>query len=183
MHWRLLLLAILVALLPLEAGASEERSQRIVSLNLCADELLLRLADREDVASITFLGADERFSSVAALAEGLHVNHGKAEEVLPLHPDLVLAEPYSARSTTQLLRRAGISVLDLPVPTSFQEVYQQIEKRRRPLDRRSEAVGWLRACSSVWPHLARRQQQGNPSPRSISPMASWSARAPSCMRY
>lgn len=133
MGWRLLLLAVLVALLPAGANALAGKPQRIVSLNLCADELLLRLADREDIASVTFLGADARFSSVAAATEGLHLNHGKAEEVLPLHPDLVLAEPYSARSTTQLLRRAGISVLDLPVPTSFQEVYQQIEKLAKTL--------------------------------------------------
>lgn len=128
MGWRLLLLAVLVALLPAGANALAGKPQRIVSLNLCADELLLRLADREDIASVTFLGADARFSSVAGATEGLHLNHGKAEEILPLQPDLVIAEPYSARSTAHLLRRAGIPVIDLPVPTTFEEVYQQIEE-------------------------------------------------------
>jgi len=124
----LLLLAFLAAVLPAGAGASDDAPQRIVSLNLCGDELLLRLADREDIASVTFLGGDERFSSVAAATEGLHLNRGQAEEILPLRPDLVIAEPYSARTTASLLKRAGIPVIDLPVPTTFEEVYQQIEE-------------------------------------------------------
>ena len=49
--------ALLVALAaaPLRAGEPAPKPHRVVSINLCVDELLLRLADRRNIASITWL--------------------------------------------------------------------------------------------------------------------------------
>lgn len=161
MRGHLLLLAFLAALLPAGAGASDGAPQRIVSLNLCGDELLLRLADREAIASVTFLGADERFSSVTAATEGLHLNRGQAEEILPLQPDLVIAEPYSARSTASLLRRTGTPFIDLPVPSTFEEVYQQIEELAGALGQeergRQLVAGMQRRLAALGPPPPGRQ--------------------------
>lgn len=125
-------LLLLFPLLALAAGAGggEARGaaapQRVVSLNLCADELVLRLADRGQVASVTFLARDARASNVADLARGVPVNRGLAEEIAPLAPDLVIVGAFTTRATTATLRRLGFEVLELSVPQSLAEAYAQI---------------------------------------------------------
>ncbi|HVG04616.1 MAG TPA: ABC transporter substrate-binding protein [Burkholderiaceae bacterium] len=105
------------------AGAAP---QRIVSLNLCADELVLRLGAPGTVKSVTWLARDATLSNVAALARSVPVNRGLAEDVVPLAPDLVIAGAYTTRTAVALLRRLNIEVLELGVPTSVDEALEQI---------------------------------------------------------
>ncbi len=102
------------------------KPRRIVSLNLCTDQLVVLLADREAIASVTFLAADPVRSYVADRVAGLLFNYGLAEEIVALDPDFVIAGQYAARATVEMLRRLGIPVTVLPLPTSFAEIRQQI---------------------------------------------------------
>jgi iron complex transport system substrate-binding protein len=120
------LLAILAGALPAPAGVPQRKPQRVVSLNLCSDELLLQLADRDTVASVSFLATDPSLSSVADLAAGLPANRGRLEEIVALHPDLVLAHRYAGRSTTEALRRLGYRVVEIDSPQDLDAVRQQI---------------------------------------------------------
>ncbi|OYZ98905.1 MAG: hypothetical protein B7X99_09855 [Rhizobiales bacterium 17-65-6] len=124
------LVPFLAAALLLAAPVAAETGKpaRIVSLNLCADELLLRLADRGRVASVTWLARDPRGSNVADLARGVPVNRGLAEEIVPLRPDLVIVGAFTTRTTTALLRRLGIPVLELGAPESLDAAYAQIRE-------------------------------------------------------
>lgn len=97
-------------------------------MNLCADELVLRLADRDQVASVSFLSGDRRISNVADLAAGLPVNHGLAEEVVTAAPDLVVAGLYTTRTTVALLRKLNFPVVELDVPVTFEAVEAQIRE-------------------------------------------------------
>lgn len=110
MRVRALPVLVVCALLQATAHASAP-PQRVVSLNLCTDQLLLLLADREQIASVSWLAADPEESAYAGLAKGLRLNHGLAEQVLPLQPDLVLAGTYTAPYTVALLERLGFPVL------------------------------------------------------------------------
>lgn len=100
--------------------------QRVVSLNLCADELVLRLAAPNTVKSVTWLARDPALSNVAALARTVSVNRGLAEDVVPLAPDLVIAGAYTTRTAVALLRRLQIPVLELDVPRTIDEALTQI---------------------------------------------------------
>ena len=109
------LLAVSAGSLPVAAAsAADSAPRRVVSLNLCTDQMLLLLADRDQILSISWLGADPEESAYADLAEGLRLNHGRVEEILPLQPDLVLAGSYTAPFTVALLQRLGHRVLVLP---------------------------------------------------------------------
>lgn len=99
---------------------------RIVSLNLCTDELVLRLADRDHIASVTWLSRDPRNANMAEAARAVGVNHGLAEEVLAARPDLVIAGTYTTRSTVALLKRAGLPVHEFGVPGNLAEMRSQI---------------------------------------------------------
>lgn len=121
--------AVLAALVVLArpAGAEEAAApRRIVSLNLCTDELLLRLVPRDRIASITWLSQDPRASNMAEAARGVPANHGLAEEVLAFRPDLVVAGRYTTRTAVALLRRVGIRVVDFDVPNDLAGVAAQV---------------------------------------------------------
>jgi iron complex transport system substrate-binding protein len=100
--------------------------QRIVSLNLCADQIVARLVPKERIASVTFLAAEPHSSSVADLVRGIPTNQGLAEEVIGLDPDLVLAGRYTARGAVRFLERHGRPVVDLDVAESFAAARAQI---------------------------------------------------------
>jgi len=111
--------------MPEEATAAD-KPQRIVSLNLCTDLLAIRLADRSRIKSVSFLAAEPASSPLAKEAQGLTLNHGLAEEILPLKPDIVLAGTYGARHTVGLLRRLGHRVVELPLAREISDVPKHI---------------------------------------------------------
>ena len=122
----LTLAASLAAALHLGATDKPEKPRRIVSLNMCVDELLLRLAEPRNVASVTWLSRDPGNSNVAELAGSIPVNHGLAEEIIPLQPDLVIAGIYTARPAVAMLKRTGTPLAEVGVPRNLAEVRQQI---------------------------------------------------------
>ena len=118
--------AVAILLLAGFASTVDAAPLRIVSLNLCADEMVLRLAAPGTVKSVTWLARDPSLSNVAALAHTVPVNRGLAEDVVPLAPDLVIAGAYTTRTAVALLRRLKIPVLELDVPRNVEEALAQI---------------------------------------------------------
>lgn len=113
--------------------------QRVVSINMCADELALRLARPGALASVTWLARDARDSNVSNLALNLPVNYGAVEEVSAYQPDLVLAGKYTTRNTVSLLKRLKVPVIELDVPSTMDGVRHQIAEVASLLG--SEAAG------------------------------------------
>jgi iron complex transport system substrate-binding protein len=105
--------ALGVALCLLLPAAAWPAPQRIVSLNLCADQLVMALAPPQRIASLTWLSRSEGDPALLALARRLPANHGSAEEVLAARPDLVIAGRYTTATTRSLLRRSGIPLLEI----------------------------------------------------------------------
>ena len=102
--------------------------KRIVSLNLCTDELVLRLADRSNIASITWLSKDKISANVVDLAADLPVNHGLAEEIIPLDPDLVVAGTFTARTAVAMLKATRFPVTEFGVAHNIADVRLGIRK-------------------------------------------------------
>ena len=109
------LLALLLFSFPATAWCAAER---VVSLNLCTDQMLVLLAP-EKVVGLTPLARDPALSFVARQAAGLPVVHPSAEAVLGLHPDLVLAAPFGAQATVAVLAALGLRVLRVGLPDDF----------------------------------------------------------------
>jgi iron complex transport system substrate-binding protein len=108
------------------AEGTHPAPRRIVSLNLCTDQLVLALADRDAVRSVTWLARDPQSAVMAAAAADVPVNHGLAEEIIPFAPDLVVAGVYTTRTTVALLKRFGLPLLEIDVPQSLPAIYGQI---------------------------------------------------------
>ena len=120
-------LGLLLALLAGAPGPPAERlteqpaerpTERIVSLNLCTDQMLVLLAP-EKVVGLTPLARDPAISFVAAQAARLPVLRPSAETVLAHAPDLVLAARYGAQTTLALLERSGVRVVRADLPDDF----------------------------------------------------------------
>lgn len=125
-----LLGSLVVAALALVAvagpGAAAGRPARIVSLNMCTDEMVLRLAAPGQVASVTWLSQDPRNANMAEAARKVPANHGLAEQVLAFRPDLVVAGATTTRATVALLKGAGLRVREFDMPQSIAGMRAQI---------------------------------------------------------
>ena len=119
-------LAAVLALWLACAGAAAAAPQRIVSLNLCTDGLLLALVPPERIAALTRQSVNPLMSPVVEVARDLPRVNRTAEQVLAYAPDLVVAHSYSAGLTKSMLRRVGVPVHEVGVANSFDGLYEEI---------------------------------------------------------
>lgn len=103
------LLFTLAALLWLPL-ATATPPQRVVSINLCTDQLALLLAKPGQLVSVTHLAHDPRASALAERAAALPSNSARVEEIMLLKPDLILAGSFSDPTKLALLERLGFSI-------------------------------------------------------------------------
>ena len=94
-------------------GAAASQPHRIVSANLCADQLLLALGDRDQIASLSPYARDPELSYLAESAQGIEQNRGSVEDVLRLDADLVLIGSYDSRYARALLEAKAVPFLVL----------------------------------------------------------------------
>jgi iron complex transport system substrate-binding protein len=120
----LLFVAALAAARVGSAGA--EPLPQVASINLCADQHLLALADPEQILTVSWLAADPEESLLAAEAQRHELNFGTAEELLRFAPDVVLAGTYTSPFTRTLLRRVGIRVVELAPEASVADIERNV---------------------------------------------------------
>jgi iron complex transport system substrate-binding protein len=133
------LAAFLVAAAPV-AAAGEKAPERVVSVNLCTDQLALILGAPGQVASVSHWAARPAASNLHREARALPLNGGGAEEVYLMRPDLVLAGTYTNRASVALLRRLGVRVELFPPARSFEEVTAALRRMGRLLGREARAA-------------------------------------------
>lgn len=121
------------------AGPGTAAPDRVVSLNLCTDQLALLLAAPGQVVSVSFLGQDPMNSAMVRAARSYPANRGQAEEVFALQPDLVLAGTYTSRAAVTMLRRLGVTVVEFPPERSLQDVRDHLRQMGGLLGQRARA--------------------------------------------
>lgn len=98
--------------------------RRVVSFNLCADQLLLALADPSQIAGLSPYAANPALSVMKDAAAGHRQTDWDAESVVNLAPDLVLAGP-SNRPTRAMLDAMGIRVVEVKLIGNLAEARAQ----------------------------------------------------------
>ncbi|MBM3595181.1 MAG: iron ABC transporter substrate-binding protein, partial [Alphaproteobacteria bacterium] len=131
---------------PLPEARQAAARPTIVSLNPCSDAVLAEVARPGQLLAISHYSHSAASSSMdLAEARRFRAVSGSAEEVLALHPDLVVADPFLAPATRTALARQGIRVVSLPIARSVDESRAQVlelarlaenEAAGRALDRR-----------------------------------------------
>jgi iron complex transport system substrate-binding protein len=121
-------LALLFVMLALSCvGAPAANLPRLVSMNVCTDQLLLTLADPEQILGLSRFSRDG-WQSQAGDISRYPVLSGGAEDVLLIRPDIVVASAFDKRSTRELLKAKGLRLVELSVPRTLDEARQQIRE-------------------------------------------------------
>ena len=105
--------ALLAPLAAISQRAEAEAPHRIVSFNVCADQLVLALADPEQIVGLSPYATDTSISVVAEQARAFRRVPLQAESVIPLDPDLVLVAPSFRVVTQPILKALGFNVVEV----------------------------------------------------------------------
>lgn len=139
-------LATLAALLVVAgAPAAAAKPQRIVSINLCADQILLDLVPRERIKALSHLAADPSVSAQHEAASGIPSTRGEAEVVLGFDPDLVIAGDFSTPATVTLLERVGRRVVKVGLASTLDEIRALVRKISAAVDEVGRGEGVIGA--------------------------------------
>ena len=133
------LVIVFVSFLMLMNITTVKSADRVVSINLCTDQLAMMVADTDQLISVSFLATEARFSAMSEEAKTYRINHGFAEEIYMMNPDLVLAGTFSSSATTDMLRRLNIPVRAFKPANSIADVGELLEEMGRVLGRESKA--------------------------------------------
>jgi iron complex transport system substrate-binding protein len=101
---------------------------RIASMNVCTDQLLIPLADPEQILGLSRFSRDAWQSFAADDARRYPILSGGAEDILVLRPDIVVASLFDKRSTRELLKEKGLHLAEFAVPRNLDEVKAQIRE-------------------------------------------------------
>jgi iron complex transport system substrate-binding protein len=106
------------------APAAEARAkpQRIMSLNMCTDILVLQLVPKSRIASVTYLARTAVEAIDPTLDDGVTVNQGAAEEVLAQKPDLLITGDMSTPMTRRLAKLAGVPLVEVKSAQTFADI-------------------------------------------------------------
>lgn len=111
------------------AGAqAADPPRRVVSFNLCADQLVVALADREQIAGLSPYATDPALSVVADKARGFRKADWQAESTLLLEPDLVLIGPNDRSVTRRMLASQGLRVVETGFVSDLESARKQIRE-------------------------------------------------------
>ncbi|WP_249132144.1 MULTISPECIES: ABC transporter substrate-binding protein [unclassified Bradyrhizobium] len=107
-------------------AAASAAGPRIVSMNVCSDQLVLSLVDPDQILGLSRFSRDAWQSWAAEQARNYPLLSGEAEDVLLLKPDRVVVSLFDKRATRDLLKANGLHLVELTVPRTLDEVKDQI---------------------------------------------------------
>ncbi|KFG89203.1 Iron ABC transporter precursor [Sphingobium herbicidovorans NBRC 16415] len=140
-------------------GAASPAPRRIVSLNTCADQYVLALADPEQIAALSPYGHDPELSAAVAQARKFRVLRRPAEEVLAMRPDLLIGFPDGAGGVVGAppgqWRRLGLASAD-----SFATIRAQIREVATAVGHPERGVALIRAMERDLAALPRAARGG-----------------------
>ena len=113
--------------------------KRVVSINVCTDQLAMLLAEEGQLLSVSHLARDPRTSAMATEARDYPTNRGQAEDVFLLKPDLVVAGAYTARATVEMLKQFDIPVVIFTPSSGIDDISDKIAQMGEALGREEAA--------------------------------------------
>lgn len=117
---------IVGALLLTASHAMAAAQPRIASINVCTDQLLMALADPEQIIGLSPYSRSAVQSWDAANAANFPLLSGEAEDILMLKPDIVVAGSFTKRATRELLKQQGLRVAEFSAVRTIDDVKAQI---------------------------------------------------------
>src|SRR6266851_1951971 len=128
---------------------------RIASMNVCTDQLLIPLADPEQILGLSRYSRDRFESWAADDAHRYRILSGGAEDILVLRPDVVVASLFDKRSTRELLKQKGLRLAEFTVPRNLEEVKAQIREMGEIVQHPDRAAAEIARLDAAIAHARR----------------------------
>jgi iron complex transport system substrate-binding protein len=109
-------------------AAAADPPERIASFNVCADQLVVALADPEQIVGLSPYASDPAVSVIADKAKQLRRIPLQAEAMVPLQPDLILVGTWDRPLTQRMLRSLGFRVVAVDVVSDLTAARTQIRE-------------------------------------------------------
>lgn len=153
-------LTLLLALPSLLWGGSP---RRVVSQTGGTDDLLMALAAPEQIAALSHIARDARFSPQAREAARFPaLRTGEAEDVLRFRPDLVLVAAWTQVETVALLKRAKVPLLFIEHYETLDDLYGNARRIGQALGQGERAETLIRGWQARARELQRRLRGRKP---------------------
>jgi len=145
----------------------ERKPQRIISLTVFTDDILLDLVDHSRLIGVTHFSEDPAISNVVdKIADIPHKLTMNVEVILSLQPDLVFVANWSQADVVAQLRDAGIPVFLIATGLTIPAIQEKIrivaqlveatEAAEAMIGRMDERLSAVRSKLSVLPRTQRR---------------------------
>lgn len=155
-------LAVLGCAAAMQACLAEPaKPQRIASLGLCTDQIVLLLADHARIVTVNHEANNPAVSYMAAAVGDIPLNQGNAEEIIPLKPDLVLSTNFASPDAVKMLQALGYRVELLPLPTTVAGIRDMLQLAGEWLGEQEKAQTLIRAMDN---RIADAQQRNADKP-------------------
>ncbi len=125
----------------------QKKPQRIISLTLPTDEILLALVPKSSILGVTTFSSDDSVSNVVSqvsdIPRKLTLN---VETIVSLQPDLVFVADWSKPESVKQLRDAGLTVYLCKSPSTINEIESGITRIGQVVGEESKAkalVDWM----------------------------------------
>jgi iron complex transport system substrate-binding protein len=112
--------------LMLACTIAQAAPQRVISLNMCTDQLLIDLAEPQHIAGLSPFARDPARAFEAQRAARFPILSGTAEEVMVIKPDLVVSSRYMKRETRQFIVARNLNLVEFDDPRTLAEARAQI---------------------------------------------------------
>ena len=126
-------IAALLALIASSVALATPPAQRVVSLDYCADQFVLKLLPRSRILAVS-PDAEEHFSYMRDSANGIRKVRPVAEDVLVLGPDLVVRSYGGGPNAAKFFEHAGVSVLQIPYSSDMESIATTVQFLADSLD-------------------------------------------------
>ncbi|MBN1237866.1 MAG: ABC transporter substrate-binding protein [Gammaproteobacteria bacterium] len=131
---------------------------KVASINVCTDQLVLSLADPEQILTVSWLSADPEESVRAAEARRYPLNYGSAEELLRYAPDVVVAGSFTSAHARSLLAKLGYEVVTIPPANGVDDIERNIASVAAAVGRPERGAALIEHLRETRARLARSRR-------------------------
>jgi iron complex transport system substrate-binding protein len=146
------------------AGAADP-PRRVASFNVCADQLVIALADPGQIVALSPNARDPAISVVTEQAAKYPLLGRTAETMVPLKPDLVLVGPWDRPLTQRMLHVLGFNLVTVPLVNDVPKGIAQIREIAKLLGHPERGEALIAEIEA-----ARKRLAAAPRPKSSSAM-------------
>lgn len=144
-------------------AAADDPPRRIASFNVCADQLVIALADPDQIVALSPNARDPAISVMTEKASQYPLLGRTAESMVPLKPDLVLVGPWDRPLTQRMLHALGFRIVGIPLVNDVTSGIAQIREIAKLVGHPERGEALIAEIEA-----ARRRLAAAPRPKSSS---------------